>query len=112
MCISRNSQNNFQSRESLRSIAPLKSNIGSEFRIPGRVSLGSFFLQKKLRQYKIETNQVHFRNDKYTIFKKFVKRCHFPNMDAIENKYLVLPVHLKMSISSAKYIAGLINRFT
>lgn len=70
------------------------------------------FLQKKLGQYKIETNQVHFRNDKYTIFKKFIKRCHFPNMDAIENKYLVLPVHLKMSISDARYIAGLINRFT
>ena len=30
-------------------------------------------IQKKLRERKIETNQVHFRNDKYSIFKNFVK---------------------------------------
>ena len=70
------------------------------------------YLQKKLRQYKIETNQVHFRNDKYTIFKNFIKNCKFPNMDAVENKYLVLPIHLKMNLSDAKYIANLINRLT
>ena len=29
----------------------------------------SDFLQKKLRLRGIETNQVHFRNDKYSIFK-------------------------------------------
>ena len=38
------------------------------------------FIQKKLRDYKIETNQVHFRNDKYSIFKKFVRGKKFPNM--------------------------------
>ncbi len=70
------------------------------------------YLQKKLRQYKIETNQVHFRNDKYTIFKNFIKNCKFPNMDAVENKYLVLPIHLKMNLGDAKYIANLINRLT
>ena len=39
------------------------------------------FLQKKLRERKIETNQVHFRNDKYSIFKKFVEGKKFKNMD-------------------------------
>ena len=36
------------------------------------------YLQKKLREKRIETNQVHFRNDKYSVFKKFTNlatRC-------------------------------------
>ena len=69
------------------------------------------FLQKKLREKGIETNQVHFRNDKYSVFKKFVNNYKFPNMDFIENKYLVLPIHLKVKISDAKYICQLINRY-
>ena len=69
------------------------------------------YLQKKLREKNIETNQVHFRNDKYTIFKKFVKRQVFKNMDMIENKYLVLPVHTKVSVKDANYICKLINTY-
>ena len=68
------------------------------------------FLQKKLREYKIETNQVHFRNDRYSIFKKFVAGKKFKNMDFLENKYLVLPLHHKVSERQAKYICGLINK--
>ena len=69
------------------------------------------FLQKKLREHYIETNQVHFRNDKYSIFKKFVKNKKFKNMDYIENKYLVLPIHHKVSVKDAEYICKLINKF-
>ena len=68
------------------------------------------YLQKKLREHKIETNQVHFRNDKYSIFKKFVKGQKFKNMDFLENKYLVLPVHHKVSPNQAMYISRLINK--
>ena len=68
------------------------------------------FLQKKLREYKIETNQVHFRNDRYSIFKKFVRGQKFKNMDYLENKYLVLPLHLKINFSQARYISDLINK--
>ena len=68
------------------------------------------FLQKKLRSRGIETNQVHFRNDKYSIFKQFVKNSSFPNMDYIEDKYLVLPVHTKMSLKDAVRVAKEINR--
>ena len=67
------------------------------------------FLQKKLRSRFIETNQVHFRNDKYSIFKKFTKNKKFKHMDKIENKYLVLPVHTKMSVADAQKISNLIN---
>ena len=67
-------------------------------------------LQRILRGYGIETNQVHFRNDRYSIFKKFVKNKRFKNMDKIENEYLVLPIHTKMSLSDAKRISRLINK--
>ena len=66
-------------------------------------------LQKHLRNYKIETNQVHFRNDKYSIFKKHVKNKKFPNMQRLQNKYLVLPMHTKMKTSDALRIAKTIN---
>ena len=32
-------------------------------------------------------------------------------MDNVENKYLVLPIHTKMKISDANYIAKKINEF-
>ena len=67
-------------------------------------------IQTILRNKRIETNQVHFRNDKYSIFKNYVKNVKFPNMDYAENKYLVLPIHHKISEKMAKYIARLINK--
>ena len=68
------------------------------------------FLQKKLRSKSIETNQVHFRNDKYSIFSKFIKNRKFKNMDKVENKYLALPIHTKMTVADAFKISNLINR--
>ena len=67
-------------------------------------------LQKKLRDKLIETNQVHFRNDRYSIFKRFIKNQKFKNMDAVEDKYLVLPIHTKMTVRDARYIAEQINK--
>ena len=68
------------------------------------------YLQKQLRLKLIETNQVHFRNDRYTIFKKFTQNKKFKNMDSVEEKYLVLPIHTKMKVSDAIYIGQQINR--
>ena len=67
-------------------------------------------IQSVLRKNRIETNQVHFRNDHYSIFKKHVKNAWFPNMDYAENRYLVLPIHHKITEKMAKYIATLINK--
>jgi len=67
-------------------------------------------LQKKLREKNIETNQVHFRNDRYSIFKKFSQNRKFKNMDIIQDKYLVLPMHTKMTISDAKRVSQEINK--
>ena len=49
-----------------------------------------------LRIKGIETGQVHYRNDKYSIFTKFIKGT-YPNMDKMEDNYLVLPLHTKMN---------------
>ena len=68
-------------------------------------------LQNYLRKLKIETNQVHFRNDRYKIFKKFVKNSKFPIMKKYENNYLVIPLNIKISTNDAYYIAKSINNF-
>lgn len=54
-----------------------------------------FELQRKLRENRIESNQVHYRNDRYSIFGS--RRNNLPNMDEIEDKYLVIPLHTKMN---------------
>lgn len=64
-------------------------------------------LQRKLRENRIESNQVHYRNDRYTVFKAF--RGSFPNMDAIEDDYLVLPIHTRMSAEDAERIVGVVR---
>ena len=74
------------------------------------ISKNKDLIQKKLKERRVETNQVHFRNDKYSVFKKFVKGKKYPNMDYVENKYLALPVHHKVSKQKAKYIADQINK--
>jgi perosamine synthetase len=68
------------------------------------------YLQKQLRSKLIETNQVHFRNDKYSIFKKFTKNKRFPNMDSVEEEYLVLPIHTKVTLNDAIFIGQTINK--
>jgi perosamine synthetase len=52
-------------------------------------------LQKKLRTRNIESAPVHYRNDMYAIFGG--RKKIFSQMDAIEDKYLVLPIHMKLT---------------
>ena len=66
-------------------------------------------LQKKLYQHNIESNQVHYRNDRYSIFKDHLTKSHFPNMDKIEDKYLVLPLHHDVSIEDVDRICDCIK---
>lgn len=46
--------------------------------------------------------QHHYRNDKYSIFKKFKNDC--PVMDEIENKWSLVPYHHGISLKQAKQI--------
>jgi perosamine synthetase len=63
-------------------------------------------LQKKLRLNGIESGQTHYRNDRYSIF-----NCDeiFCNMDLLDNDYLILPLHTKMSIDDVDYICSVIQ---
>ncbi len=65
-------------------------------------------LMNKLRHQKIESAQVHYRNDRYSIFGG--RRDDLPNMDAIEDKYLVLPLHPKLGITDVNYICNVIKQ--
>lgn len=67
-----------------------------------------FELQKKLRTYNIESGQVHYRNDRYSIFGG--RRDNLPNMDVIEDKYLVLPLHTKLSTKDVEKVCEVIKR--
>ena len=53
---------------------------------------------------------MHFRNDRYSIFKEFWDGKQFPNMDLIEDKYLVLPLHHKMSVQDVDRVCSEIKR--
>lgn len=68
-----------------------------------------YILQKKLRDHGIESNQVHFRNDRYSIFKEFTDGKKFPNMDKIEEDYLVLPLHTKMTVNDVERVCSVIK---
>ena len=68
-----------------------------------------YTLQQKLRDNGIESNQVHFRNDRYSIFKEFTDGKVFPNMDKVEDNYLVLPLHTKMTLEDVKRVCKVIK---
>lgn len=63
--------------------------------------------RRMLATHNIESDQVHYRNDRYSIFKEF--RGEFPNMDAIDGKYLCLPMHMSLSIADVERVCGAIR---
>lgn len=64
-------------------------------------------LQKKLYENHIESAQVHYRNDRYSIFGG--RRTDLVNMDLLEDKYLVLPLHTKLNIEDVQYICDVVR---
>ena len=64
-------------------------------------------LQTKLKSNDIESGQVHYRNDMYTVFGN--RRDYLTNMDAVESKYLVLPLHMKVSEKDVERICQIIK---
>jgi len=57
----------------------------------------------------IETNVMHVRNDVYKIFKPF--RIKLPNMDWVDERYIYIPCHNKMTLKDAEYIAKTIKNW-
>jgi len=64
-------------------------------------------LMEKLRDNNIESAQVHYRNDRYSVFGG--RKNDLPQMDAVENDYLVLPLHTKMNLEHVQKICDIIN---
>jgi perosamine synthetase len=64
-------------------------------------------LKIKLAENGIESDPVHYRNDKYSIFGGRVSDC--PNMDLLENKYLVLPKHFYVTVEDVQRICKIIK---
>ena len=52
---------------------------------------------------------MHFRNDRYSIFSDYTKGKVFPNMDSIEDKYLVLPLHTMMNEDDVRRVCSVIK---
>jgi dTDP-4-amino-4,6-dideoxygalactose transaminase len=64
-------------------------------------------LVKKLHDNNIESAQVHYRNDRYSIFGG--RRNDVPNMDLVEDKYLVLPLHTRMDVADVQRVCDVIK---
>lgn len=72
------------------------------------VESGRNDLRDALRAAGVESNPVHFRNDKYSVFgEKTV--AHVPVMDAIDGRYLCLPLHTNMSLSDVDRVCEIVN---
>lgn len=63
-------------------------------------------LQNKLRDNGIESGQTHYRNDRYSVFND---SSEYPNMDLVDEKYLILPLHTKMSESDVERVCSVIK---
>lgn len=68
-------------------------------------------LMNILRENNIESAQVHYRNDRYSIFEKFASN-ELHNMNSIEGEYLVLPLHTKVTDTDVHKICNIINKFS
>ncbi len=63
---------------------------------------------KNLRDHKIESGQVHYRNDRYSVLGG--RRDDLPNMDAVEENYIVLPMHNRMTEENVNYVCEVIRK--
>ena len=63
---------------------------------------------KNLRDHKIESGQVHYRNDRYTVLGG--RRDDLPFMDSVEDNYIVLPLHTHMNEANVDYVCEVIRK--
>jgi len=61
----------------------------------------------KLKQFGIESSQVHYRNDKNSCFSKY--KCLLPNLDIIENKMCCIPCGWWITEEDRQYIYNVIE---
>lgn len=63
---------------------------------------------KYLRDNKIESGQVHYRNDRYSVLGG--RRDDLPYMDSIEDKYIVLPLHTHLTEENIQFVCDTIKK--
>ena len=61
-----------------------------------------------LRSHKIESSQVHYRNDRYSVLGG--RRDDLTNMDAVEDKYIVLPLNNHLSVQQIEFVCATIRK--
>lgn len=66
-------------------------------------------LRAFLKEHGIDTGIHHFRNDRYSLFGG---RQKLPVMDRLEDKYIILPLHMGMNVGDVKRICGLVREFS
>jgi len=63
---------------------------------------------KYLRAHKIESSQVHYRNDRYTVLGG--RQDDLPNMDAVEDRYIVLPLNSHLTVQQIEFVCETIRK--
>ena len=58
----------------------------------------------------VMVNQVHKRNDEYTVFKPFARKG-LDGVDYFADRMICIPVHWGLSIEELDQIAGMCNKF-
>jgi perosamine synthetase len=61
-----------------------------------------------LRAHQIESSQVHYRNDRYTVLGG--RRDDLPNMDAVEDSYIVLPLNNHLTEEQIGFVCDTIRK--
>ncbi|MBA4145697.1 MAG: DegT/DnrJ/EryC1/StrS aminotransferase [Cytophaga sp.] len=63
---------------------------------------------KFLRENKIESGQVHYRNDRYSVLGG--RRDDLPFMDSIEDNYIVLPLNTHLTEANIEFVCDTIRK--
>ena len=58
----------------------------------------------------VMVNQVHKRNDEYTVFKKFARKG-LDGVDYFADRMICIPVHWGLSIEELDHVTGVCNKF-
>lgn len=92
----------------IRILVPKEENVDPSYWLATFVVDRRDDLKKKLAEHKVESNEVHFRCDRYSVYGG--RRYNCPNMDYLEDKYLVLPMHQLLDVGDIQYICDIIKR--
>ena len=65
-------------------------------------------LMKYLRENKIESGQVHYRNDRYSVLGG--RRDDLPFMDSVEENYIVLPLNTHLTEANVEFVCDTIRK--